>query len=280
MPFRLFILIPLLLTCVHLKAQQDLPFITVRNLNGRVVVSWTQHFTQPITNILIQRSFDSSKHFKTIGSVLNPQSVENGFPDPAPPYDAMYYRVNVQFEGGSYVYGPSVRPTREPLSLPDMNITYIPTRPEPEPAPVPKDPAVLLDEPEAPQGRITRSQRKNNTTLPSKAAPTDSSTTTGKDLAVAVPKKPKIETAYPSSRIYTSRQNVIVLHFPDYQAKKYLIRFMDENEQVLFELKKISDEFLYLEKSNFNRSGWFRFEVYEEGTLSEKSKFFVSRDKG
>jgi hypothetical protein len=44
---------------------------------------------------------------------LNPLNKENGYPDLNPPYNKMYYRVSISFEGGAYIIGPSTRPVKE-----------------------------------------------------------------------------------------------------------------------------------------------------------------------
>ena len=45
------------------------------------------------------------------------------------------------------------------------------------------------------------------------------------------------------------------------------------------EIKKITEDYLYVEKSNFIHAGWFRFEIYEDGIIFEKNKVLISKDK-
>ncbi len=82
-----------------LSAQEILPAITVKNFSGKIIISWRNQYPLEIKNLNIQRSFDSLKNFSTIGSVLTPQNAENGFVDEAPPYNKMYYRLFISFEG-------------------------------------------------------------------------------------------------------------------------------------------------------------------------------------
>jgi hypothetical protein len=93
-------------------AQNTLPDITVRSMNGKVIISWKNNYGEEVSNINIQRSTDSLKNFATITSVLSPSSDENGVVDPKPlkDYNKMYYRVFVAFEGGSYLFSKSYRP--------------------------------------------------------------------------------------------------------------------------------------------------------------------------
>src|SRR5436190_14286470 len=94
-------------------AQKILPSITVKNFGGKIVVSWQNAFTTPVSNILIQRSYDSLKNYSTIGTVLNPQNKENGYTDVNPPYTKMYYRVSIVFEGGAYMISLPERPVKD-----------------------------------------------------------------------------------------------------------------------------------------------------------------------
>ena len=95
----------LFLLFTKINAQQvTLPLLNIKSIGTKVIVSWKQDYKKVIATLNIQRSFDSLKNFKTIGEVLSPQSIENGYIDANAPYNKMYYRVFVAFEGGSYEY--------------------------------------------------------------------------------------------------------------------------------------------------------------------------------
>lgn len=95
------------------QEQKPLPEITVKNINNKIIVSWINDYTKPIATLSIQRSYDSLKNYTTIGSVLSPQSRENGYADANFPYNKMYYRVFIAFEGGSYAITNSARPVKD-----------------------------------------------------------------------------------------------------------------------------------------------------------------------
>ncbi len=82
----------------------------------------------------------------------------------------------------------------------------------------------------------------------------------------------------PSKLVYTGRENNIIIALPDAYKKKYIVKFFEENGTFVFELNKISEPYLTLEKVNFLHSGIFNFEVYENGALIEKHKVFVPKD--
>src|SRR5690349_4117880 len=84
---------------LKLSAQDTLPKISVSNISDHILISWTNPFTT-LTTINIQRSFDSTKNFTTIGSVLDVANKRNGFIDSKPLALNMYYRIFLSFEGG------------------------------------------------------------------------------------------------------------------------------------------------------------------------------------
>ncbi len=215
-------------------AQKILPGITVKNFSGKIVVSWQNAFTTPVSNIFIQRSYDSLKNYTTIGTVLNPQNRENGYSDVNPPYTKMYYRVSISFEGGNYL-----------VSLPERPVKEMPVENNPD-----------------------------NTTKNDDVERYPWQSNPGKDsLVLIAPKKDEI--TYPSERIFTSKDNNIVIHLADAATKKYSAKFFNESDSLLFELTKLNDEYLILEKVNFVHAGWFHFEIYESGKLVEKNKFQI-----
>ena len=268
----------LIFDCASMYGQNVLPNITVKNLNGKIVVSWLNEYKKPIQNILIQRSFDSLKNYATIGTVLNPQNTENGYPDVNPPYKKMYYRISIFFEGGDYVIGPASRPIKELQVLENLDITSVP---EPEKLPIDSTEIKGIDSVNLKKNKEAERNLKNKDSVklnkniknPDVKIPISIDS-----LKIIVPKK-IIETAYPSQTIFIGKQNAVVIHLPEATIKKYHIKFFDENNKMIIELKKITDDYLYLDKSNFFHAGWFHFEIYENGELFEKNKFYISKDK-
>ncbi len=275
----LFTLIMLFFVLKDLNAQNTLPEISVNSFNGKVIVSWLNDYTKPVANIFIQRSFDSLKNFTTIGSVLIPQNKENGYPDNNPPYSKMYYRVSITFEGGDYVIGPSARPLQQKKEIPVIDITDTTQKI------ITKE---LFWQPlevkEIPKRIIADSLKKSivpdsvkKITIPNVikkivVQPKDS-------VIINIPKVSveKIVT-YPSNIVFTNKQNSITIHLSDPKNKKYQIKFYDEENNFLFELNKLTEEYLIIEKVNFVHSGWFNFELFENGISIEKNKFFIAKD--
>lgn len=223
--FSLFVFF-IILSNILFAQERPLPFIQVKNLNNKIVVSWVNDYSKIITALNIQRSYDSLQNFTTIGSVLSPQSRENGFADVNFPYSKMYYRVFVSFEGGSYITTPPAKPVKE----------------------------------------VYGSDNTSNERFP----------WFGKDSGFFPSSKPGI--TYPSSTIFTAKDNNIIIHLEDAASKKYSVKFFDETEKFLFELNKLKEEYLIIEKVNFVRTGWYRFELYDNGLLIENNKFQILKE--
>jgi len=256
-------------------AQNVLPNISVNNLNKKVVVSWLNEYKKPIQNIFIQRSYDSLKNFSTIGTVLNSLNLENGYPDLTPPYDRMFYRVTITFENGEYEIGKSARPIINPIELEDLDVTALPIKEIKkesikedriiEPTEISDSTEMILLKPNEKVNTIKKTDSVKGVLNLEKFINTDL--------------KKSIETAFPSIHIYTNKQNVVVINIQNTLLKKYLIKFFDENEKQVLEIKHIPDDYLFIEKSNFVHPGWFNFELYEDGVLIEKNKVFLAKDK-
>ena len=122
----LFLTLIFIFSLLMASGQQTLPGFSVNDVGGKIIVSWKNEYQIKATTVSIQRSYDSTKNFTSIGSVLNPESKENGFADTDPPYNRMYYRLFVAFEGGAYILTGSQRPTKDLSTLQDTSETVYP----------------------------------------------------------------------------------------------------------------------------------------------------------
>ncbi len=211
----IFILIVFIAEINTLLAQDTLPNLSVNNISNNVIISWTNPYTS-LTTINIQRSFDSTKNFTTVGSILDVKNKRNGFVDAKPLSTQMFYRVFLSFEGGMYLFTKSYRPLKDTISI-----------------------------------------------MPSIKALQQSTV-----LAWFVP----------SPRVYTGKENNVIISLPDAGKKKYSLKFFDEGGVSIFEINKINEPYLTLEKVNFSHAGLFNFELYQEGKLIEKYKVYVPKD--
>lgn len=89
---------------------------------------------------------------------------------------------------------------------------------------------------------------------------------------------PKADIYLPSKRVYTFRDGYVRIVLPAESLRKYDIRFFTSDDELLFELKDVKEKNFKIDKANFYRSGWFKFELYEDGKLLEKNKFFIPKE--
>lgn len=281
-------------------AQEILPSITVKNFSGKIIVSWRNEYPLEVKTINIQRSYDSTKNFRTIGSVLNPQNIENGFVDEAPPYNKMYYRVFISFDAGAYIFSESVRPVKDlPPPQPLITKPQVTRQPAVQPTVAKENNSDAFSKADSIKESLTgttkepgtnpagKKGKKEKLTAGKKNIPgkqpvtknknnqkTDNKQETDQSLPVFAKAEP---ITYPSRRIYTTRDNNILINLPNFETRRYSVKFFDENEKHLFEINRVKENLLIIEKVNFLHAGWFYFEIFENGKLIEKNKFFIAK---
>lgn len=236
-----FFLLLLVCTSNFSFAQDTLPKFSVKNVgNNRIVIGWVNRF-ETVKQISIQRSFDSLKNFKSIHTLADPAIPENGYVDTKAPNDHMFYRLYIQLDKGVYLFSDPKKPILD---------TAVTTR------------------------RTNNMSRPDNPGFITPVIPTDT-LTNGPAISN---NRPKAEIWVPSKFVYTYKDGYIRISLPDEAAKKYTIKFFTSEDEPLFELKEIKERSFKIDKTNFYRSGWFKFELYEDGELKEKNKFFLPKE--
>lgn len=258
----LFIFLPCILPVLRLGAQDTLPKFSLINAgNNRVIIGWVNTF-ENVKQISIQRSFDSLTGYKSILTVADPASPQNGFMDARAPNDHMFYRIYIMLDKGMYLFSNAKRPVKDTLKISKTAA----------PVTVRTDTVVTISEVPSIPDSIEKA-RPVVIQLNGFPGATDS---------VAVPNpvtlKKKTNAFVPSLYVYTCRDGYICIRLPDHEKpKKYSIRFF-KDDILLFELKDIKEKEFKLDKTNFYQAGWFGFELYEEGQLLEKHKFYLEKD--
>ncbi len=82
----------------------------------------------------------------------------------------------------------------------------------------------------------------------------------------------------PSFYVYTNKDGYVYINLPDADKKKYRIKFYEDDNSFLFEVKNIRQTGLTLDKTNFFHSGWFNFELYNDEALVEKHRFYLGKE--
>jgi hypothetical protein len=277
---KLFIslLLVSLLCCTAASAQDTLPKFSVRDIGReKILISWTNPFSNCI-QLAVQRSFDSTKYFKTIYSAVSPELLQNGFADAKMPAGVkVYYRIFYVLQGGAYFFSVSkpvgtsnkVGATNEPL----------------------KDISKVKDIPKVKDNK--RYIKIYNRDKPSDVIELeigqykkykDSIVYKTKDTIFnvsddAIMLKPFIAKPIwkPSVYIYTNAKGSVDMHFPQVKLHKYKIVFYEENGTELYTVKQIKEANLTIDYGNFPHAGWYHFEIFEDDKLKEKNKFQLQK---
>lgn len=261
---------PLLAQQQVVSGQDTLPRFSVINAGAnKNIISWVNNYPL-VKQISIQRSSDSLTNYKTILTVADPTAIQNGYMDTKAPNDRIFYRIYIQLDKGAYLYSKSRKPFFDTASK--RKIT-----------PVSGHRDTLMQ-----NGQLvvikTDTVIVDNKPVIIKAQPVvikleniqwgDSVATPNPDY-----KKPKVPAFTPSLYVFTNRDGYVRVNLPDDEkSKKYAIKFFEEDNSFLFELKDIKERDFKLDKTNFYHAGWFYFELYEGEKLIERHKFYLAKD--
>jgi hypothetical protein len=255
------------LSVSSLFGQATLPDFTLKNTNGKISIFWLNDYKKPVKGISVQRSYDSTKNFFSIASILNPQNSVNGFIDSMPPYNKMYYRLFIGFDTGVYILTESKRPEvntvidysrliQEISALYEKNVK------------LQEEKVRLQRELDAARAAKNKNKTPKKTTAGKKTEPTEVS----EEIISQV-------ITYPSKRIFTDKDNNVVTKLFNVKANNYVIRFLTEDYKLIFEIKNPPDDYFVIEKVNFRHGGWYQFEIYKNDFLLEENKFYISSEE-
>jgi hypothetical protein len=231
---------------VSVKAQTQtnnppvLPNFSALIKTGKIQLDFISGF-RDVKFIGVQRSLDSVLNFSTIGLVNNPNDFRNTYNDGKPLPGSNYYRLFIQFNNGRYIY------TKIVLAVNDSTIDG--------------------------SQKLQLADVKEAIAAAKAAGVNTESSPNGKDKN-APPREEKI-VWHPSNYIYTTADGNINIKLPDATSKKYSVKFFEPDGSFLFEIPEVKEPFLILEKAIFLHSGWFNFEITQDGKAFEKWNLFI-----
>ena len=172
-------------------------------------------------------------------------NIQNGYLDAKAVNDHMYYRLYILVDGANFLVTKAQRPFHDSILMRIVNKSLT-------------DSALTSEE-------LAILKRYQNVKFePGKTYTPVNNNKTG-------------FTESPYS-VATNIDGNVRIRLNDFVRKKYSIKFFEEDDIFLFELKEIKEPFLILDKSNFYHSGWFKFELYDDGKLVEKYKFYLAKE--
>lgn len=274
---RFIFLVLMFLSVAPSQAQEVLPEFKVVKRNGWAIISWNNN-NRELTQLIIQRSADSAKGFRSITSMPDPTSTTNGYVDKKPGSENAYYRIFYVMPGSRYMFTVSKKPVTEelPLILPPQLIPILPNggiKPEIN-------------------GNIGKLSPKDSVTSWKKQTDTSFNLLMNAYQNIMLSRsswKPEqeiprpdssqhVEIKNPSILVFTNAEGNLIVAQPVENKTKYTLRVFQDENNILFEMKNIKEKELLIDRSNFHRSGWFGYELLQGGIVKEKSKFYIKPD--
>lgn len=287
---------------VSTRAQDSLPNFSVDVRNGAIIIGWVNPYND-IAQLIIQQSKDSISGFRSIVTMPDPAAVTNGFAYKKPNSENYYYRIFYLRSGSRYMFTAPKKPRPE-VKLPEIKHQPKTT----EEKSVTKNintPSAALNGTEK---TITSPLQVDSIIKSNPSIVTDIKKVLKADSVVLEkidsvfkvnPEKAmkiirfvdqvakpiqKIEYTTkddifnPSGFIFTNSEGNLVIALPDVHKKKFSLHVLTKEGQPVFEMKNIKEPLLQIDKSNFYKSGWFKYELYEAGKIREKNRFFIPDD--
>ena len=253
-----------------ITGQDTLPdFFVLNTAPKKNVISRVNNFPM-VKQISLQRSADSLNNFKTILTVTDPMAVQNGYMDTKAQNDGMFYRIYIQLDKGEYLFSKSKRPYPDSLIKKKIatNTGRTDTLVQNGQKVIVRTDTIFID----------------NKPVIVKAQPVVIKIEEyqfGDTIASPNPvyTKPRVPAYTPSLYVYTNRDGYVRVTLPEGEKlKHYTIKFFDDSQTFLFEIKDLKERDFKLDKTNFYHAGWFHFELYNEGKLIELHKFYLAKD--
>jgi hypothetical protein len=282
-------------------AQETLPkFSASLKPNGKIIISWRNNYPV-VSQISIQRSNDSLLNFTTLLSVPDASVVENGFVDSKAPDKHLFYRLFIVLDSGKYIFTRSKRAVLDTIAVVEKNmeepdielsrseklrLSYLQKNNDylsiNAPEKIGSAPAITLNKiyfirkQDTLLGQLFENAVRNfRDSILHKTK--DTLAFKEGDTILIKPFIPK-EVYKVSTFVFTGKDGNIMIALPDADKKKYSVKFLETDARELFEIKEIKQSPIIVDKINFLHSGWFRFELYQDGKLKEKNKLFIPKE--
>ena len=289
MPFKIskiaVAIFPLLFSLVvSTRAQDSLPNFSVDVRNGAIIIGWINPYND-IAQLIIQQSKDSISGFRSIVTMPDPAAVTNGFAYKKPYSENYYYRIFYLRSGSRYMFTAPKKPSPEikqiaQKPIQDKAAENLITSPKQVDSIIKSNPSIVTD--------IKKGLKADSVVLekidsvfrvnPEKAMKIIRYVGQVASPLQKIDHTTKDDIFNPSGFIFTNNEGNLVIALPDVHKKKFSLYVQTKEGTPVFEMKNIKEPLLQIDKYNFYKSGWFKYELYEAGRLREKNRFYIPED--
>lgn len=253
---------------------QQLPSFNATDKNGTTIISWEKP-PETLTLLVIQRSTDSLNGYKSIGSMPDPNTPQNGYADKGNKGLVHYYRIFYVSTNGKYYFTSSKKASApiveaSPMIIPKKDSISIPVKKE---LIFEEEKTVLADN--DPDTIETISKKK---LIESAFTLREDTFHTRFNIQLITEKIGPANNLSPNPFLFINKENNLTLVLPETNKRKFNLQVWKEDGEIIFHMKNIKESQLLIDKSNFIYSGWFRYEISEGERVKEKGKFFINGD--
>lgn len=258
------------LVSIQSFAQEPLPDFSIKKgTQNQKVISWRNNYGDMLIVLTIQRSNDSVRNFRTIYSEPNPALAVNAYTDMKPIPGMDYYRVYYQMKNGSYYFTKAKRVASGFVAeglYGRLNAQHVALKGD-------EDRTVTISD----FHRIADSVLVN--TSDSLFYFSDSTVNYKKFNAVAaISSSPAINNSLTpvSNYLFLNPDGSLVIRIPDDKAYDYsMVIYQPDGNTVLYKVERFPGSEIILSKSSFMHSGFYPYEIFEDGKLKERSRFQI-----
>jgi hypothetical protein len=272
--FKKFLIIIGLATCSIAQAQDTLPKFTLLKIGkNKAQISWSNVFTN-CTQVSVQKSYDSLRFYTTIFSTQSPTLPVNGFID-KDFIDAVkiYYRIFYVLEDGSYFFTTSKAVYGEVAIIKKpVNVSKAEQEADAK--------AEITDKYNV--YKSTKDSLFVTLQLQDWRLFRDSVRRETKDTLINIAPFDFLIKTYvakpiwrPSKYVFVGKNGTPVMALSNAKNEKYKLIFYEEDNSILYELKTITEDYLYIDKANFIKSGWYNFELFNHDVLIDKNRIYI-----
>jgi len=265
--------------------QEALPSFSATIRSGRTLISWTNPY-EKVVQVSVQRSADSLFGFRTIVTMPDPSLAANGFMDVTAPDNRQFYRLYVQLPYGRFFQTAVKRPSLSPETpsvppvIPNpsgaMPAKPVDDRTVRQPSVTPPAAIPLPEDASDYEQIIRKTKMVAVRKLPWRhLEPGDPMATALRQLTVVLP----ANLFTPSPFLFTNREGNVVVAMPQRNGGRFSVHFFLPEGTPLFQFDIQREPILILDKVNFQRSGWFDFEIRQDGQVKERNRIFIPKTR-
>ena len=247
---RILLTLGLLFFSLFSYAQPNLPDILAGTEKGINILTWTNQY-EGIKSIAVQRSSDSMYNYVTVGYVKNLKKGQQAFIDGHPVPGNNWYRLYIVFNSDL-----SWNSNRIKLSVDSATIFSKGVVP-------PNDSLQKLA-----VGIKMRMDTSGHSVITGAGVGTDSVSKALSSIKLSLPTASGdvasfnyIKSQYVFTNPFTGHVNI---ELPDVTKHKYTVVFLTQEKKRLFEIPRVTDSPIIIDKRNFQQKGLFQFELLKD----------------